>query len=89
MPQLPVINRTCDTVGVIQPSVSMTTSLQMRVKSVNPARHYNQSNIWRLMEGPHLRLVIVNYSDRIVQPVGITYISIFKRNKASICEFMW
>lgn len=30
MPQLPVINRTCDTVGVIQPSVSMTTSLQMR-----------------------------------------------------------
>ncbi len=30
MPQLPVINRTCDTVGVIQPAVSMTTSLQMR-----------------------------------------------------------
>ncbi|MBO1205796.1 MULTISPECIES: ThiF family adenylyltransferase [Staphylococcus] len=30
MPQLPVINMTCDTVGVIQPAVTMTTSLQLR-----------------------------------------------------------
>ncbi|WP_412517957.1 ThiF family adenylyltransferase [Staphylococcus simulans] len=30
MPQLPVINMTCDTVGVIQPAVTMTTSLQTR-----------------------------------------------------------
>ena len=30
MPQLPVINLTCDTVGVIQPAVTMTTSFQLR-----------------------------------------------------------
>ena len=30
MPQLPTINMTCDTVGVIQPAVTMTTSLQLR-----------------------------------------------------------
>ncbi|SCS72267.1 ThiF family adenylyltransferase [Staphylococcus caeli] len=30
VPQLPVMNMTCDTVGVIQPAVTMTTSLQMR-----------------------------------------------------------
>ncbi|ANK39284.1 hypothetical protein AOB58_2482 [Staphylococcus sp. AntiMn-1] len=30
VPQLPAINMTCDTVGVIQPAVTMTTSLQMR-----------------------------------------------------------
>ena len=29
MPQLPSINLTCDTVGVIQPAVTMTTSLQL------------------------------------------------------------
>ena len=29
MPQLPAINLTCDTVGVIQP-VTMTTSFQLR-----------------------------------------------------------
>ena len=28
MPQLPVINLTCDTVGVIQPALTMTTSFQ-------------------------------------------------------------
>ena len=30
MPQLPAINLTCDTVGVIQPAVTMTTSFQLR-----------------------------------------------------------
>ncbi|MDW4252520.1 ThiF family adenylyltransferase [Staphylococcus saprophyticus] len=30
VPQLPTINMTCDTVGVIQPAVTMTTSLQIR-----------------------------------------------------------
>ncbi|MCE5090053.1 molybdopterin biosynthesis protein MoeB [Staphylococcus devriesei] len=30
MPQLPIINMTCDTVGVIQPAVTMTTSFQLR-----------------------------------------------------------
>ncbi|MBO1202413.1 ThiF family adenylyltransferase [Staphylococcus simiae] len=30
VPQLPVLNLTCDTVGVIQPAVTMTTSLQLR-----------------------------------------------------------
>ena len=30
VPQLPMINMTCDTVGVIQPAVTMTTSLQSR-----------------------------------------------------------
>lgn len=30
MPQLPSINLTCDTVGVIQPAVTMTTSFQLR-----------------------------------------------------------
>ncbi|PHK50238.1 ThiF family adenylyltransferase [Staphylococcus edaphicus] len=30
VPQLPMLNMTCDTVGVIQPAVSMTTSLQTR-----------------------------------------------------------
>lgn len=29
LPQLPVINRTCDTVGVINPAVTMATSLQV------------------------------------------------------------
>ena len=30
MPQLPSVNLTCDTVGVIQPEVTMTTSLQLK-----------------------------------------------------------
>lgn len=30
LPQLPAINMTCDTVGVIQPAVTMTTSLQIK-----------------------------------------------------------
>lgn len=30
VPQLPALNLTCDTVGVIQPAVTMTTSLQLR-----------------------------------------------------------
>lgn len=30
MPQLPSVNLTCDTVGVIQPAVTMTTSLQLK-----------------------------------------------------------
>lgn len=30
VPQLPTLNLTCDTVGVIQPAVTMTTSLQLR-----------------------------------------------------------
>lgn len=30
MPQIPIINLTCDTVGVIQPAVTMTTSFQLR-----------------------------------------------------------
>ena len=30
MPQLPIINLTCDTVGVIQPAVTMATSFQLR-----------------------------------------------------------
>ena len=31
MPQLPSVNLTCDTVGVIQPAVTMTTSLQLKM----------------------------------------------------------
>ncbi len=30
VPQLPALNLTCDTVGVIQPAVTMATSLQLR-----------------------------------------------------------
>ncbi|MBF7021423.1 ThiF family adenylyltransferase [Staphylococcus kloosii] len=51
LPQLPAINLTCDTVGVIQPAVTMTTSLQLRdaLKIITgndvPAK-YTYGDIW-------------------------------------------
>ena len=51
LPQLPAINLTCDTVGVIQPAVTMTTSLQMKdaLKIITgndvPAK-YTYGDIW-------------------------------------------
>ena len=55
MPQLPSINLTCDTVGVIQPAVTMTTSLQLsdalKLLTGNKVKtHFTYGDIW---EGDH------------------------------------
>ena len=51
MPQLPSINLTCDTVGVIQPAVTMTTSLQLvdalKLLTGNKVnKHFTYGDIW-------------------------------------------
>ena len=58
MPQLPSVNLTCDTVGVIQPAVTMTTSLQLKDAlklltghDIKPQLTYG--DIW---EGDHYRI---------------------------------
>ena len=54
MPQLPVINLTCDTAGVIQPA-NMTTSFQLRdaLKILIGKQIPNEADIWRYLENTH------------------------------------
>lgn len=71
MPQLPVINLTCDTVGVIQPAVTMTTSFQLRdalkilIGKQIPTK-LTYGDIW---ENTHCSLVIVKCVVMIAQLV--------------------
>lgn len=55
VPNIPTINMTCDTVGVIQPAVTMTTSLQMRdaLKIILDAELSPKLTYGDLWEGSH------------------------------------
>ncbi len=55
MPQLPSINLTCDTVGVIQPAVTMATSLQLRdaLKFLSGNKIKAQLTYGNVWEGAH------------------------------------
>ena len=71
MPQLPSINLTCDTVGVIQPAVTMTTSLQLsdalKLLTGNKVNtHFTYGDIW---EGIIIHLVLVVCKMKIVKHV--------------------
>ena len=51
VPQLPALNLTCDTVGVIQPAVTMATSLQLRdaMKVLTEQPIDTKNNLWRYL----------------------------------------
>lgn len=55
VPNIPTINMTCDTVGVIQPAVTMTTSLQMKdtLKILLGAESSSKLTYGDLWEGSH------------------------------------
>lgn len=91
VPQLPTINVTCDTVGVIHPAVTMTTSLQVRDamkilthQSFTPKVTYG--DIW---EGEHFQFGFSKLQRNECATCGesptFPYLNEAKRQYASLC----
>ena len=73
MPQLPSVNLTCDTVGVIQPAVTMTTSLQLKdaLKLLTQNEIKTRLTYGDIWEGDHFTMGLVKCIERIVLRVVI------------------
>ena len=91
IPQLPTINMTCDTVGVIQPAVTMTTSLQLRdalkiLTGATIATKVTYGDIW---EGTHFTFGFSKLHDSACTTCGTQptypYLNTTQRQFASLC----
>ncbi|WP_210128037.1 MULTISPECIES: ThiF family adenylyltransferase [unclassified Staphylococcus] len=91
VPQLPAINMTCDTVGVIQPAVTMTTSLQLRdalkiLTGATIATKVTYGDIW---EGTHFTFGFSKLHDSACTTCGTQptypYLNTTQRQFASLC----
>ena len=91
IPQLPAINMTCDTVGVIQPAVTMTTSLQLRdalkiLTGATIATKVTYGDIW---EGTHFTFGFSKLHDSACTTCGTQptypYLNTTQRQFASLC----
>lgn len=91
MPQLPVINRTCDTVGVIQPAVTMTTSLQLRdaLKILTGQSVQTKMTYGNLWEGSHHTIGFTKLQRETCQTCGthptFPHLDETQRQFASLC----
>ena len=91
IPQLPTINMTCDTVGVIQPAVTMTTSLQLRdaLKILTGATIATKVTYCDIWEGTHFTFGFSKLHDSACTTCGTQptypYLNTTQRQFASLC----
>ena len=90
VPQLPALNLTCDTVGVIQPAVTMATSLQLRdaMKVLTEQPIDTKITYGDIGKVVIIHLVSVNATFRLYNLWRCTKLSVFKQNEqryATLC----